>query len=264
MLTRIPDMDQDDATKSPLSPRHMKWKHQIMKVGDMNMSIRSIQAKMSLLLEESKRTLDNADDVAELGQMFMGRYEGIGKDIQDLMEAWEAGKSSLASTIDKNERRVSSIGMTSPSLFGSKIPEVREDGEEGDGGVAAAWEKLTGGEAPPATEDGLSPDSPMFSPTSTMETFEAIATARPRSLLTRQERIQRAQEDRAAKLAARERALQQGWVMGELKDVLKNRGLNSVVNTNSRSGRPESLAPRLPVMPTPPRKPTRVTSMPVL
>lgn len=255
-------MDQDAGNKSPLSPRHMKWKHQIMKVGDMNMSIRSIQAKMSLLLEESKRTLDNADDVSELGQMFMGRYEGIGKDIMDLMEAWEAGKSSLASTIDKNERRVSSFGSVASNGFGgSKIPVVQEDAEEGNGSVADAWDKLTGGEAPPAANGGgLSPTSPMFSPSGTMETFEAIATSRPRSMLTRQERIQKAHEDRATKLVARERALQQGWVMGELKDVLKSRGLNSVVNPNT--GQFESLAPRLPVTPTYPRKPNRVLSMP--
>ncbi|KAI1849243.1 hypothetical protein JX266_005204 [Neoarthrinium moseri] len=255
----LPPRDKGEE-QTPLSPRHAKWKHQIMKVGDMNMSIRNIQAKMALLLDESRNTLDKgtANDVTELGPMFMGRYEAIGNEIKDLMDAWEAGKASLASTIDKNERRVSSMSSAlSPSGIASRLPSLVDQGGE-DGGVAEAWDRLTSGEAPPMTDSSTSPVSPATYQPHVMETFEAIATPRPRSMLTRQERIQRVNEERAMKLAARERALQQGWIMGELKDVLKSRGLHGVVDTNGE----RTVSPRTSLAPSF-RPGSRVTSMPL-
>jgi hypothetical protein len=239
----------------------MKWKHQIDKVGGMNMSIRTIQAKMYSLLEESKKTLDNADDVSELGQMFMSRYDSIGKDIEDLMEAWEAGKASLAKSINKNERRVSSLSSIMSPNIDYSMEAVLEETGEGGGGVAAAWDQLTGGEVPPAGVGGTSPPSSPGAPPPVMETFEAIAAPRPRSTLTRTERIQRAQEDRKTKEADRAQAMQRGHVMGELRDVLKSRGLHTVVDTNingaspaaSHSPSPRGLGPKL----------GRVVSMPL-
>ncbi|KAK9773690.1 putative Mysoin-binding motif of peroxisomes-domain-containing protein [Seiridium cardinale] len=248
----LPDRETRDNrnSTSPLSPRHMKWKHQIDKVGGMNMSIRTIQAKMYSLLEESKKTLDNADDVSELGQMFMGRYDSIGKDIEDLMEAWEAGKASLAKSINKNERRVSSMSSIMSPTIDSSMEAVLEESGQGDGGVAAAWDQLTGGEVPPAGVGDGSPKSPSPQPL-VMETFEAIAAPRPRSTLTRAERIQRAQEDRKAREAEVAQAMQRGHVMGELRDVLNRRGQPTVVDTHpfsipyGHSSNPRGLGPRV-------------------
>ncbi|KAH6660135.1 Mysoin-binding motif of peroxisomes-domain-containing protein [Truncatella angustata] len=224
----------DRNSASPLSPRHMKWKHQIDKVGGMNMNIRTIQAKMYSLLEESKKTLDTADDVSELGHMFMSRYDNIGKDIEDLMESWEAGKASLAKNINKNERRVSSMSSIMSPTIDPSMEAVREESGDADDGVSAAWDKLTGGELPPA---GMADDSSPTSPRPmVMETFEAIAAPRPRSTLTRTERIARAHEDRQAREAERAQAMQRGHVMGELRDVLKSRGLHATVDTNTKGG----------------------------
>ncbi|ETS87941.1 hypothetical protein PFICI_01769 [Pestalotiopsis fici W106-1] len=239
----VPDREVRDnrTSTSPTSPRHLKWKHQIDKVGGMNMSIRTIQAKMYSLLEESKKTLDTADDVSELGQMFMDRYESIGKDIEDLMDAWQSGKSSLAKSINKNERRVSSMSsLLSPGLDKSMEAVLEETGEaESEGGVASAWDQLTGGEAPP---ENMSPQSPEPQPL-VMETFEAIATPRPRSLMTRAERIQRSHEERKIREAERAAAMQRGHVMGELRDVLKSRGLHTVVDTNQGGDSSPIIAP---------------------
>lgn len=237
----------------------MKWKHQIDKVGGMNMSIRTIQAKMYSLLEESKKTLDSADDVSELGQMFMTRYDSIGKDIEDLMEAWEAGKESLAKSINKNERRVSSMSSVMSPTIDTSMEAVMEETGTGDGGVAAAWDQLTGGEAPPT---GVLPDGSPISPGAqpmVMETFEAIAAPRPRSTLTRAERIQRAQDDRKIRESQRAQAMQQGHVLGELRDVLKSRGLHTAVDPTA-----DGMSTVLPRSPKGlgPRLGTRVVSMP--
>lgn len=244
---------------SPTSPRHLKWKHQIDKVGGMNMSIRTIQAKMFSLLEESKKTLDTADDVSELGQMFMDRYESIGKDIEDLMDAWKSGKDNLGKSITKNERRISSMSLIMSPALDKSMEAVLEETGEGDGGVASAWDSLTGGEAHP---DGMSPPTPDLQP-QVMETFEAIATPRPRSMMTRAERIKQSQEDRKVREEQRASALQRGHVMGELRDVLKSRGLHNVVDTSQNGGTSSILAPG--PLPSPkgvgPRM-SRVVSMP--
>lgn len=221
------------------------------------MSIRTIQAKMYSLLEESKRTLDNADDVSELGQMFMTRYDSIGKDIEDLMEAWEAGKESLAKSINKNERRVSSMSSIMSPTIDTSMEAVLEENGEGEGGVAAAWDQLTGGEAPPA---GVIPDRSSMSPSAVMETFEAIAAPRPRSTLTRAERIQRVHDDRKSREAQRAQAMQQGHVLGELRDVLKSRGLHAL-DTNINLDVTSTVLPRSPKG-LGPRLGTRVVSMP--
>lgn len=240
----------------------MKWKHQIDKVGGMNMSIRTIQAKMYSLLEESKKTLDNADDVSELGPMFMDRYDSIGKDIEDLMEAWEAGKASLAKNINKNSRRVSSMSSILSSTIDPSMAAVLEENGEEDGGVAAAWDQLTGGEAPPVgVADGSTSSSP-GAQSMVMETFEAIAAPRPRSTLTRAERIQRAQDDREARAVERAQATQRGHVMGELRDVLKSRGMHTVVDPNTNTTGPSPAASRSP-RGLGPRLGTRVVSMPL-
>ncbi|KAI4601474.1 hypothetical protein KJ359_011603 [Pestalotiopsis sp. 9143b] len=244
---------------SPTSPRHLKWKHQIDKVGGMNMSIRTIQAKMWSLLEESKKTLDTADDVSELGQMFMDRYESIGKDIEDLMDAWKSGKDNLGKSITKNERRISSMSLIMSPALDKSMEAVLEETGEGDGGVASAWDSLTGGEAQP---DGMSPPTPDLQP-QVMETFEAIATPRPRSMMTRAERIKQSQEDRKVREEQRASAMQRGHVMGELRDVLKSRGLHNVVDTSQNGGTSSILAPG--PIPSPkgvgPRM-SRVVSMP--
>lgn len=238
------DNGSDRKSTSPLSPRHLKWKHQIDKVGGMNMSIRTIQAKMYSLLEESKKTLDTADDVSELGQMFMTRYDNIGKDIEDLMEAWESGKASLAKNINKNERRVSSMSSIMSPMIDASMEAVLEETGEAEDGVSAAWDKLTGGELPPAgMADENAPASPHPMVT---ETFEAIAAPRPRSTLTRAERIAKAQEDRQTREAERAQAMQRGHVMGELRDVLKSRGTPTSVDTNVKgetSASAQSLSP---------------------
>lgn len=199
---------------TPLSPDREKWRHQVRRIGNLNNNIRALQAKMVLLAEESNQAINNEHgDISHLGSMFMTQYELIGQDLKMLMEAWEAGKSSVALAIDRNERkRVSSASIMSPATSMSELASVSEESE----GPDEALRRLTG-EASPPTE----PSSPTFpdEPVS----FEAIAEPRPRSMLSREERIKKMHEDRESKIAAREKAMESGWLLGELKNVLQNR-----------------------------------------
>lgn len=182
----------------------------------MTMNIRSVQAKLHLLREESSKALNEADDITDLGPLFMSQYESIGQDLRDLMEAWQTGKASLASGIDRNEKRLSSMGSTlmSPisTMSGRTIAEEDENSSD-EPGIADALKKLNGGISPPGELDMRHEP----------EVFEAISIPRPKSLLTREERIVRMREDRKSREIAKARAEAQRGMMRELQGVLERK-----------------------------------------
>ncbi|KAI2618454.1 Mysoin-binding motif of peroxisomes-domain-containing protein [Hypoxylon sp. NC1633] len=204
--------------RSPETPGHDRWRHQVRRLNSMTMNIRSVQAKLHLLREESSKALNEADDISKLGPLFMAQYDSIGQDLRDLMEAWQTGKALLASGIDRNEKRLSSIGSTLASpistMSGRTIAEEDENSpDEHEPGVADALKKLTGDLSPPSELDV--PIEP--------EVFEAISVPRPKSLLTREERIVRMREDRKVKDIARAKAEAQRGMMRELQGVLERK-----------------------------------------
>ncbi|KAJ2973590.1 hypothetical protein NUW58_g8899 [Xylaria curta] len=200
--------------KSPLSPNHDRWQHQVRRLGSMTMNIRSVQAKLHLLQEESNKALNEANDITEMGPLFMAQYDSIGQDLRDLMEAWQSGKKALKSGINRNEKRISSIGsvMASPTstMSGRTIAGDESSTDEHEPGVEDALRKLTG-------------DTNADAPTEP-EVFEAISVPRPRSMLTREERIVRMKEERKAKESARAKADAYRGMVRELEGVLGKKG----------------------------------------
>ncbi|KAI9894698.1 MAG: hypothetical protein M1814_002054 [Vezdaea aestivalis] len=170
---------------------------QMKKLNALSLGIRGLQAKMHILREDSDRGLDESDDVTQSGQSLMHQYESIGEDLKMLMHEWETGKSALATNIDKNERRLSS--MTSPTLSLGGITDV-------DCGSPSDALKLLNGE--------MSSDD---------EVFEAVAAPRPRSLFKREERIAKMKEDRARSAAFRESREANTHMLKELETVINLR-----------------------------------------
>jgi DNA-binding transcriptional MerR regulator len=207
------------APKSPLSPNHDRWQHQIRRLSSMTMNIRSVQAKLHLLQEESSKALNEANDITEMGPLFMAQYDSIGQDLRDLMEAWQSRKKALQSGINRNEKRISSIGsvMASPTstMSGRTIAGDESSTDEHEPGVEDALRKLTGDPPPTPTN----PD-PAIEP----EVFEAISVPRPRSMLTREERLVRMREDRKTKEIARAKADTYRGMVRELEGVLVKKG----------------------------------------
>ncbi|KAI1436746.1 Mysoin-binding motif of peroxisomes-domain-containing protein [Xylaria sp. CBS 124048] len=203
--------------KSPLSPNHDRWQHQVRRLSSMTMNIRSVQAKLHLLQEESNKALNEANDITEMGPLFMAQYDSIGQDLRDLTEAWQTGKRALQSGINRNEKRISSIGslMASPTstLSGQTIAEDESSTDEPEPGVEDALRKLNGEAPSPSTRATL--DTPAG-----LEVFEAISLPRPRSTLSREERLARMREDRKAKELARAEAEAYRGMMRELAGVL--------------------------------------------
>lgn len=204
--------------RSPLSPNHDRWQHQVRRLSSMTMNIRSVQAKLHLLQEESNKALNEANDITEMGPLFMAQYDSIGQDLRDLMEAWQSGKRAVQTGINRNEKRISSIGfsMTSPTstLSGQTIAEDESSTDEQEPGVEDALRRLTG--------DTPSKPEP--------EVFEAISVPRPRSMLTREERIVRMREERKSKEISRAKADTYRGMMRELEGVLGQKGASGRVS----------------------------------
>lgn len=195
-----------------------------MKLNSLSTGIRGLQAKLALLREESEKTLNEAEDVSELGPNLMAQYESIGQDLKMLTQAWEEGKAALASGIDRNEKRLSSIStLLSPASSLSGLTTVEE------GGAAEALRALTG-ESPRSSSFGSAKGD-----SDEAEVFEAVSLpSRPRSLLTREERIAKMKEDREKREIAREQVDASRGMLRELEMVINLRPKRATMPAPSR------------------------------
>ncbi|OAA73476.1 Proliferating cell nuclear antigen, PCNA [Cordyceps fumosorosea ARSEF 2679] len=210
--------------KIPLTPGRERWRAQLRKLGSLSTGIRGLQAKLHLLREESDRALDDSNDISEMGPNLMAQYDSIGVDLKEVMAAWEEGKNALAVGIDRNEKRLSSMStLMSPRSSMSGITAAE------DGNAADAFKALTG-ESPPRSEKG--------SPVVDKEVFEAVALPRPRSTLTREERLVKMREDREQKAQARQQMDATRGMLRELETVInlrpKNRHSTPAEKTTNR------------------------------
>ncbi|KAK5013525.1 hypothetical protein LTR16_004438 [Cryomyces antarcticus] len=192
--------------------RRERLRSQVRKLSSLSQGIRCLQAKMQILREESNRTLEESEDVSELGSSLMSQYESIGVDLQSLTQAWEAGKASLAINIDKHERRIShaSNGLQSPAPSLGGLTVVEEDGSPAD-----ALRALNG-ECP-------SNRSSMTASASDEEIYEAIAIPKQRSTFSREERIAKMQEERVRQASLRKKRDATTDMLKELESVISTR-----------------------------------------
>lgn len=165
--------------------------------------------------EESEKALNEADDISEVGFDLMSQYESIGQDLKMLQQAWEDGKAALASGIDRNEKRISSMSMLySPSTSLSGLTTVGEENETGGGAEDAL--KALNGETSPTRNSSPGSNEP--------DVFEAVALpARPRSMLTRDERRVKVKEERDMRAMQREKQEASRGMLKELEMVINLR-----------------------------------------
>ncbi|KAK5990877.1 hypothetical protein PT974_09152 [Cladobotryum mycophilum] len=215
----------------PLTPGKERWRSQLRKLNSLSTGIRGLQAKLHLLREESDRALDDSNDISELGPNLMTQYESIGTDLKELMSAWDEGRTALALGIDRNEKRLSSMStLLSPTSSLSGLTTV------GEGGTADAFKALTG-ESPPASDMNESGDG------DAEEVFEAVAEPRPRprSLLTREERIAKMREEREHKTQARNQIETTKGMLRELESVISLRPKKQRTSAPPTTGRIVSM-----------------------
>lgn len=210
-------LSEEESFPAPPSPRNLtpgreRWRAQLRKLNGLSSGIRGLQAKLQLLREESDRALNDSNDISELGPNLMAQFESIGMDLKELMTSWEEGRAALALGIDRNEKRLSSMStLISPASSLSGLTTVDEGGSAVD-----ALKALTG-ESPPNSDYPGSVDHDV------PEVFEAVARPRPRSMLTREERIVKMKEDREQKAIARQQLDATKGMLRELETVINLR-----------------------------------------
>lgn len=197
--------------RSPTTPGREKIQNRIRKFTTLSQGLRGLQARMHILREESDKALGSSDEVAFVGSCLLEQYDAIGADLRVLLADWEDGRAALTANINKHERRVS-IVSTGMALSGSTSP-TSIGGLTAVGGSPPEAFKILNGESMPSL-DAISSEE---------EVFEAMASPRPRGMLTREERIAKMREDRARQVTARERADAGRFMVKELETVIKAR-----------------------------------------
>jgi hypothetical protein len=191
-------------------PAGERLRTQVRKITDLSQGIRSLQAKMALMREESTKAIEDSDDLTDLGPNLMSQYESIGADLKMLTQAWENGKASLANNLDKQERRISqaSSGLRSPAASLGGLTAVEE------GGPADALRALNG--------ESKSSRSSLAGSGSDEEVFEGVSLHIPRlrSSLTRDERIAKMQEERVRLSEIRDKRDSGTNMIRELQSVM--------------------------------------------
>ena len=205
--------------RASLNPERERLRNQVRKLTSLSSAIRSLQAKMQILREESTKSLEESDDFAELGQSLLSQYDSIGADLKSLVQAWEGGRASLALHLERAERRISqaSSSLRSPTLSLGGLTAV----DESVGGTPT--DALLALEGHAALDSSVSSASPSAASNSDEEVFEALALPRQRAALSREERIAKMAEDRVKQASARERREQGLSMIRELESVMKQR-----------------------------------------
>lgn len=215
--------------KNSHTPTREKMRSQVRKISALSSGIRGLQAKMQILREETNRSIEQTDDLSDLGTTLMAQYESIGADLKELMQAWEAGKQSLQTNISRQERRISmaSSGLRSPVSSLGGLTAV----EELDGSPADALRVLNG-------EPSKSNRSSMGTSQSDEEmVYEAVAMPKQRtraSTMTREERIAKMHDERERQASLRAKRDANASMMRELESVINLRPKKNGANGSTR------------------------------
>ncbi|KAI9753648.1 MAG: hypothetical protein M4579_005057 [Chaenotheca gracillima] len=197
--------------KVPLTPAKERVRVQLRKLSALAQGVRGLQAKLHVLREEGEKSLEEADEVTELGSSLMAQYESLGIDLKVLLQDWENGKSALAMNINKHEQRISqaSSGVKSPTPSLGGVTAV-------EGSPSDALRALTGDDHKVRSSIDLNNEE-------NEEVFEAIGLPRQRSTLTREERIAKMKDERAKMATARESTQANTHMLRELESVINLR-----------------------------------------
>jgi hypothetical protein len=197
------------------TPGRENLRNSVRKLSGLSQGIRGLQAKMQVLREETNKSLEDTEDVTELGGHLMVQYDSIGADLRSLIQAWEAGRNALALNIERHERRISqaSSGLRSPVPSLGGLTAV-DEGSPSDALRALNGDTLSPQQSAPPSDQGSNSDD---------EVFEAIAIPKTRATMSREERMQKIQADRARQASLREQREASNNMLRELESVINLR-----------------------------------------
>jgi hypothetical protein len=169
---------------------------------------------MHVLREESDRTLRESSDLNDFGRDLLSHYDSIGADLRGLVDEWENARSYLSMSVDRNSPRNS---RSPDSIDGTTLV--------GDTPRNSGLFDKNGGWADAAGLGLFSQTEESEQEQDTEEVYEANAEppSRPRSFMTREERIKKVQEERTKLTERRKTADTTLALQRELQAVLISR-----------------------------------------
>lgn len=171
---------------------------------------------MHVLREESDRNSRDSQDFSDFAPELIAHYDSIGSDLHALVSEWEDGRSFLAMNLDRNLPQAKSPESLSGATLSGETPRNSMTFNK-DGG-SDGWVDDAGlGLFSPAAEDNKGHES------DAEEVYEAVSETRPRSMMTREERILKVQEERTRVLDQKKRSEAGMALQKELQSVLVNR-----------------------------------------
>ena len=179
----------------------------------LSQNVRNIQLKLHLLCEDYELASGGDANRTSSRSTTMDRYEAIGTDLRSALHEWERVKLSLLDGRESGHqsrsalRRLSISLSPTSSLGGSTLAE---------GSPQDALRALAGTQR-------STPRSSRASSGSEEQVFEAVAESRPKSILTRDERIAKMKEERNKQLRGNERTRANTNMLRELETVIKLR-----------------------------------------
>ncbi|KAL9640877.1 MAG: hypothetical protein Q9204_000526 [Flavoplaca sp. TL-2023a] len=197
----------------PLTPGRERMRSQMRKLNSLSQGIRGLQARLHLLRE----------DADKLGSIWMHQssspttqYDSIGTELRSLLDEWREGRTVFVANREDSDNRLSLPVMpkTAPSsptmsLGGSTVVEGSPPDALGAlNGYGGPCHRATSSTATSSAGE---------------EVFEAIALPRPKSTLSRDERLAKMKEDRIRQAVVKSKHEASTHMLKELETVIRLR-----------------------------------------
>ncbi|KAI5847217.1 Mysoin-binding motif of peroxisomes-domain-containing protein [Morchella snyderi] len=186
-----------------------RYRGQLRKLNSLSQALRGLQAKMHVLREESDRNSRDSQDFSDFAPELIAHYDSIGSDLHALVSEWEDGRSFLAMNLDRNSPQTKSPESLSGATLVGETPRNSMTFSKDTDALGLGLYTLQSA----STEEENDVE----------EVYEAVSAPRPRSMMTREERILKVAEERTRALEQKKRVEAGLALQKELQSVLVKR-----------------------------------------
>lgn len=201
---------------APKTPGKDRAQAQLRRLDALSQSIRSLNARMSLMRDEANSLIDDARQSSDISCFLAKQYDHIGSDLRNLLLEWERGRNTMLLGMGALDRM--SISRSSSGVRSSHSPVHSLGGTTAvnEGSPAEALKRLTGEGSEAPSNGSLGSDE---------EVFEAVSLPpKPKVLsLSRAEKLAKMQEERRKRATLQENKDATTNMLRELETVIKHR-----------------------------------------
>lgn len=212
------DENQTCDVQTPSTPRKEKVEGQLRRLDALSQSIRSLNARMSLMRDEANNLMEDGAQSPDVSSLLSRQYDMIGNDLKNITSEWDrAGRTMLVSTALGHRSSLSTCSSGGPRSPHSPVHSLGGSTAANEGSPVAALKRLSGESFKNFPSiDGLGSEE---------EFFEAVSLSpkHKRMSMTREEKVAKMQEDRRKRATLQENRDVTTNMLRELETVIKHR-----------------------------------------